>query len=59
MLTQKDFITLSIDLNLFFLRIMKEHSFFLQIAFTPRDKSWGAEAESFKTGFERLLSKAT
>lgn len=59
MLTQKDFITLSIDLNLFFLRIMKEHSFFLQIAFTPRDESWGAEAESFKIGFERLLSKAT
>jgi hypothetical protein len=58
MLTQREFVTQSIDLNLFFLRIMKEHSFFLQIAFTPRDKTWGAEAEAFRKGFERLLTKA-
>ena len=37
MLTQKEFITMSLDLNLFFLRIMKEHSFFLEIGVTPRD----------------------
>lgn len=59
MLTQREFVTQSIDLNLFFLRIMKEHSFFLQIAFTPRDASWAAEAEAFRTGFEKLLTKAT
>lgn len=58
-MTQREFVTQSIDLNLFFLRIMKEHSFFLQIAFTPRDASWAAEAEAFVKGFERLLAKAT
>lgn len=59
MLTQREFITMSLDLNLFFLRIMKEHSLFLELAFTPRDKSLGAEAANFRIGFERLLDEAT
>lgn len=57
MITKKEFITMSIDLNLFFLRIMKEHSLFLEIAFTQRDRSMGAEAASFRMGFERLLEE--
>lgn len=59
MLTRKEFVTMSIDLNLFFLRIMKEHSFFLEIGFTPRDKSMGDQAAMFREGFEQLLSEAT
>ncbi|OQB21570.1 MAG: hypothetical protein BWY11_02167 [Firmicutes bacterium ADurb.Bin182] len=59
MLTQREFITMSIDLNLFFLRIMKEHSFFLQVAFTPKDSALAAEAADFVAGFEKLLSEAT
>ncbi len=59
MLTRKEFVTMSLDLNLFFLRIMKEHSFFLQISFTPRDKSMGDQAAMFADGFEKLLSEAT
>ncbi len=58
MLTRKEFVTMSLDLNLFFLRIMKEHSFFLEIGFTPRDKSMGDQAAAFREGFERLLSEA-
>lgn len=58
MLTRKEFVTMSLDLNLFFLRIMKEHSFFLEIGFTPRDKSMGEQAAMFRNGFEQLLSEA-
>jgi hypothetical protein len=49
---------MSIDLNLFFLRIMKEHSLFLQLGFTPRDSGLGAEAASLAMGFEELLEDA-
>ncbi len=58
MLTNREFITMSIDLNLFFLRIMKEHSLFLQLGFTPRDSGLGAEAASLAMGFEELLEDA-
>lgn len=59
MISQKEFITMSLDLNLFFLRIMKEHSFFLEIGFTPRDKNIGEKAGMFRQRFEQLLSEAT
>lgn len=59
MISQKDFITMSLDLNLFFLRIMKEHSFFLEIGFTPRDKNMGEQAAMFRQRFEQLLTEAT
>lgn len=55
MITKQEFVTMSIDLNLFFLRIMKEHSLFLELAFTPRDKNLGAQAASLRAGFDRLL----
>ena len=58
MLTDREFITMSIDLNLFFLRIMKEHSLFLQLGFTPRDSGLGDEAASLRMGFENLLEDA-
>lgn len=59
MISQKEFITMSLDLNLFFLRIMKEHSFFLEIGFTPKDKNMGERAGTFRQRFEQLLSEAT
>lgn len=58
MLTRKEFVTMSLDLNLFFLRIMKEHSFFLEIGFLTRDKSMAEQAAMFRNGFEQLLSEA-
>jgi hypothetical protein len=50
---------MSLDLNMFFLRIMKEHSFFLEIGFTPKNSQLAQEAKEFKMIFERLLSEAT
>lgn len=59
MLTRNEYVTMSIDLNLFFLRIMKEHSLFLELGFTPRDSRAAAEAGEFRTGFDKLLADAT
>ena len=49
------YITLSIELHLFFARIMKEHSLFLEAGFTPKNKNLADEAEWFKNEFERFL----
>lgn len=45
----------SLELNLFFLRIMKEHSLFLQLGFTPRNKDMGAQAEDLRRRIDDLL----
>lgn len=58
LLTRKEFVTMSADLNLFFLRIMKEHSLFLELGFTPKDSGMSGQAAEFRMGFERLLSEA-
>lgn len=57
MITKQAFITQSLELNLFFLRIMKEHSIFLEASFTPKNKDLIAQAESFKNEFNKLLSQ--
>ncbi len=57
MITRQEFVTMSIDLNLFFLRIMKEHALFLELGLTPRDRGMGAQAASLRAGFDRLLSE--
>lgn len=52
------YVTLSLELHLFFLRIMKEHSLFLEAGFTPKDSGLANEAEQYKNEFEKLLSYA-
>ena len=59
MLSDSEFITMSIDLNLFFLRIMKEHALFLQLGLTPKDSSLGEQAAALRAGFDNLLTQAT
>ncbi len=53
--TRMDFVRHSLELHLFFTRIMKEHSFFLQVAFTPRDSSYIQKADELRREFDRLL----
>jgi hypothetical protein len=55
MLSARDFISKSLELHLFFLRIMKEHSLFLQLAFTPIDEGYMERANDFRMEFDRLL----
>ncbi len=48
----------SLELHLFFGRIMKEHAFFLEAGFTPAGASFSDKAKHFKKGFENLLNEA-
>lgn len=48
----------SLELHLFFGRIMKEHSLFLKAGFTPANPEFSKKAEYYKTQFEHLLSQA-
>jgi hypothetical protein len=54
----KEFVQESLNLNLFFLRIMKEHSFFIEAAFVPKDSDLAARADEFRQDFEELLDEA-
>ncbi|OPY57239.1 MAG: hypothetical protein A4E55_01782 [Pelotomaculum sp. PtaU1.Bin035] len=56
--SNEDFIRQSLDLDLFFLRIMKEHSFFLEGGFTPVCSDLASQADAFKKQFEGLLKEA-
>ena len=48
----------SLELHLFFGRIMKEHSLFLRAGFTPANASFSNRAEFYKREFESLLRQA-
>lgn len=58
MLSTTDYIRQSLELHLFFARIMKEHSFFLQIGFTPKDSDFSEQADTLRKEFDRLLAEA-
>lgn len=51
------YVVKSLELHLFFGRIMKEHSFFLRVGFTPATPAFSSKAEFFKLNFEALLSQ--
>lgn len=53
-----NYITDSLELHLFFGRIMKEHSLFLEAGYTPVNSEFSERAEHYKNEFECLLSKA-
>lgn len=55
MLSSGSFIRQSLELHLFFARIMKEHSFFLEIGFTPKNSNYIDEADAFRMEFDNLL----
>lgn len=45
----------SLELHLFFGRIMKEHAFFLRAGFTPADPAFSEKAAFYQKEFEELL----
>lgn len=57
MLSRKDFIQISLETNLFFQRIMKEHLFFIETSLLPVNKADICEANILKKSFEDLLSE--
>lgn len=54
----ENYVIKSLELHLFFGRIMKEHSLFLKAGFTPADTNFAEMAEFYKNEFEKLLSCA-
>ena len=52
------YVVRSLELHLFFGRIMKEHALFLRAGFTPADPSFSQKAEFYLKEFEGLLCEA-
>lgn len=52
----QDYVKTSIELHLFFSRIMKEHAIFLQAGFMPKNTEYIQEAMLYKKQFEKLLA---
>lgn len=55
MLSGVEYIRQSLEIHLFFARIMKEHSFFLEVGFTPKDSNFSRQADAFRREFDELL----
>lgn len=53
----ENYITQSLELHLFFARIMKEHSFFLKAGFVSKDTGFIEQAGRFNKEFNDLLSR--
>lgn len=58
MLTRKDFIKKSLEYNLFFARIMKEHMIFIESGLLIIDSTLVLEGEELKESFEDILKEA-
>ena len=58
MLSDHEYVRQSLELDMFFLRIMKEHSFFIEAAFPSKDSNLIQQAEMFKNHFTMLLAEA-
>lgn len=52
------YIVKSLELHLFFGRIMKEHALFLRAGFTPAGAECAAQAETYLREFEEVLRRA-
>ena len=57
MLSNEEFIRQSLELNLFFMRILKEHAFFMEAGFSTKDQSLAQQADTLKCEFTTLLSE--
>lgn len=55
MLSRSEYIRQSLETHLFFGRIMKEHAFFLQVGFTPRDEKFISRGDELRIAFGNFL----
>ena len=58
MINEQQYVVLSLELHIFFGRIMKEHSLFLEAGFTPANADFARNADQFKKQFEVILNDA-
>lgn len=54
----QNYVSTSLEIHLFFLRIMREHALFLEAGFPCKDKEWIQTADWYRSQFEMLLQKA-
>jgi hypothetical protein len=52
-----DFVRESLELHLFFGRIAKEHSIFLEAGFVSKDSNFAKQADMFKTQFTKFMKE--
>ncbi len=57
MLIEKKFVQMSLELNLFFARIMKEHMIFMEAGLLIKNSNLILEADQLKKSFEELLEE--
>ncbi|WP_300384617.1 DUF2935 domain-containing protein [Clostridium sp.] len=57
MLSKNDFIKFSIEINLFFQRIIKEHLFLIETNLQPVESNYILQSKMLKDGFEKLLAE--
>lgn len=57
-MNEQDYIKNSLELHLFFDRIMKEHSLFLNLSFTEKNNDMKEIAQNFQQKFSQILSMA-
>lgn len=53
-----DYVRESLDLHLFFARIMKEHAIFMQAGFLAKDCTYAQQAEEFKCRYDEIIKEA-
>ena len=58
-MSQNEYVRLSLELHLFFDRIMKEHSLFLQASFMEKNDELKMIASNFQKSFSNVLEKVT
>ena len=58
MINEQQYVVLSLELHMFFGRIMKEHSLFLEAGFTPPSAEFSRIADHYKEQFETILENA-
>ncbi|MGL5434641.1 MAG: DUF2935 domain-containing protein [Lachnospiraceae bacterium] len=58
MITEQQYVVLSLELHMFFGRIMKEHSIFLEAGFTSANSDYANVADQYKKQFEVILHNA-
>lgn len=58
MITDQQYVVFSLELHMFFARIMKEHSLFLEAGFTPANSDFSRSADQYKNQFETILHNA-
>lgn len=56
MISSSEYIKQSLGLHLFFGRIMKEHSFFLEAGFTSKDSQFTEQADAYRRAFDSMMS---